>query len=108
MKTVTAKTKAWIHQYSSYAPGSDMNDQQVINNLSFSNQDMKTGGWTYAGEAEITVTLVDEKTLVDNKVEALREEAKAIRAEATAKVTRIEGQIQSLLAISCDAELIPA
>jgi hypothetical protein len=56
-------------------------------------------GYTYIGEATITVDVPDEKTLIDSKVEALREEIKTTRADATAKVTQLEGQIQQLLAI---------
>lgn len=56
-------------------------------------------GYTYIGEAEVTVEVPDVRELVDNKIESLRSQAIAIRAEATAKCTAIEGQIQNLLAI---------
>jgi hypothetical protein len=106
MKTVTMKTKAWITQYSRVSP-KDLIEGR-LNNLTFHTGNMKDCGWTFVGEAEVSVQVPDEKTLIDNKVAALREEAKLIRAEATANVTRIEGQIQSLLAITCDSTLVTA
>jgi hypothetical protein len=105
MKTVTMKTKAWITATSSLSP-KDLLEGKSLDRLHFSNHDMLSAGWTFAGDAELTVTVPDEKTLIDNKVKALREEAKTIRAEATAQVTRIEGQIQNLLAITHDAPLV--
>lgn len=56
-------------------------------------------GYTHIGTATIEVNVFDQKEIVANKVDALREEIKATRAKATAKCTEIEGQIQSLLAI---------
>jgi hypothetical protein len=103
MKTVTTKTKAWVTPYSGLSPDDLAHGR--IGGLTY--HDCTSGvpdGWTLAGEAEITVHLVDTKTLIANKVEALRQEAKAVRAEATAKCTRIEGQIQNLLALSFDGE----
>ncbi len=66
---------------------------------------MTASGWTFAGEAEITLQLVDHKALVENKVEALKAEVKSIKAEATMKVTQIERQIQTLLAITYEPEV---
>jgi len=101
MKTVTVETKAWITGYSSLTPA-DLENGRVAG-LIYTDADMKSDGWTLVGTATITVSLVDKDTLIQNKVAALREEAKAIRADATEKVTRIEGQIQNLLAISYTA-----
>lgn len=101
MKTVSATVKAWIAQHSSVSPA-DLLKGERIDDLQFSAVDMSRAGWTQVGTATITVQLTDERTMVSNKVNALREEAKNIRAEATAKVTRIEGQINDLLALSFD------
>jgi len=60
-------------------------------------------GFTLVGTARITLTLLDSDTITTNKISALKEEAKTIRAEATAKVTRIEGKIQQLLCIENSA-----
>lgn len=104
MKTHTVKTKAWATQYCRITP-QELLEGNRIDDLVFGNYDKSPSGWTFIGDAEITVTIPDERTLIDNKVEALREEAKAIRAEATAKVTQIESQIQNLLAISYDDQV---
>lgn len=56
-------------------------------------------GYTFVGEAVVTVEIPDVRELVDNKIVALREEAASIRAEATAKCTAIDSMIQNLLAI---------
>jgi hypothetical protein len=101
MKTVTEKTRAWITPHSSISPQELLNGER-IEALALSSANMESCGWTLVGDAELTVHLLDERKMVDNKVEALREEAKAIRAEATAKCAHIEGQIQNLLALSFD------
>lgn len=101
MKTVTSKTKAWIPEHSSISPKDLLAGN--LQGLIYTTSDMVSVGWTLAGEAEITLYFVGERDLIDNKVAALKEEAKNIRAEATAKCTKIEGQIQELLAISYDA-----
>lgn len=103
MKTISTKCKAWITSRSSVGPD-ELEKGNRITDLAFVNHDMSTQGWTLAGTATISVNLVDRKTLIDNKVDALKKEASAIRAEATAKVTRIESQIQNLLAICYEEE----
>jgi hypothetical protein len=105
MKTVSMKTKAWIASHCSVSP-KDLIEGRDIDSLTFWHGDMTKQGWTLVGEAELIVQVPNEKILIENKVESLREEAKAIRARATAEVTRIEGQIQSLLAITCDSSLV--
>lgn len=95
---ITFKTKAWLSKNSDATPA-DLRTPKGAADLHYSPYDMGRFGDTYIGEATITVEVPDERTLIDNKVEALREEVKATRAEATAKVTKLEGQIQQLLAI---------
>lgn len=98
MTTFNVATKAWLTQYDSTSP-KDLLSGNRLDSLTYSNQKMESAGWTQVGTAEITVQFIDENTMVGNKVNALREEAKTIRAEATAKVTRIEGHINDLLAL---------
>lgn len=105
MTTHKIKTKAWITEYSSISPD-DLEQGNRLDSLIYSSSESIPDGWTCAGDAEIIFTPVDRKTLIDNKVEALKAEAASIRAEAQAKVTRIEGQIQNLLAISYDAKTV--
>jgi hypothetical protein len=98
-RTLSGKTKAWITQHSTIGP-KDLLDEKVIGALAYHSDDMSKYGWTLVGEAEITLHIADEKTLVDNKVAALREELKNVRAEAQAKATRLESQINDLLALT--------
>lgn len=97
MTTITGTVKAWATEYSTFNPRAL--DKTRIDSLGFSDGDMARHGWTLVGEAEITVKLMDHDTLIGNKVEALRAEAANIRAEAMMKCTRIEEQINQLLAI---------
>lgn len=97
MATVTFKTKAWISQYDRHTL-EQLGKPEVAAQLYYSPETLGDG-YTFAGDAVTTLELLDERALVDNKVMALREQAAGIRAEATAKVTRIESQIQQLLSI---------
>lgn len=97
MKIATT-TQAWITESNDVTP-QQLRTPEGIATLFYSPNDMSSIGWTRVGMAAITVDLVDERQLVDNKIASLREQAATLRADATAKVTRIEGQIQQLLAI---------
>ena len=57
-------------------------------------------GYSKVGTAEVTITLHDPDDLIANKVEALRAEKQQTLADAQAKATRLERQIQQLLAIT--------
>jgi hypothetical protein len=69
-------------------------------------QDMTTCGWTLIGQAEVTVTLHDKAKIVDRQINILREEIKNVREQAELKVEQLSGQIQSLLALTCDSVVI--
>ena len=73
--------------------------EKLINKVQFYNGDMSKEGWTYIGDADVTMHMIDKKTIVDNKVASLKEQAKTIRATATRDCLRIEDQINQLLAI---------
>jgi hypothetical protein len=77
--------------------------ERVASFLSYRN-DKPSAKYVKVGRARITVELIDERAIVDNKVEALKEEKREVLATAQAKATQIEKQIQSLLAITCDVE----
>ena len=95
---VTFETKAWISEYNSKTP-EELRTPEGATTLHYADCDLSGHGYTFAGIANVTLALLDAHALVDNKVASLREQAANIRAEATAKVTRIEGQIQQLLCI---------
>jgi hypothetical protein len=56
-------------------------------------------GWTYVGEAEVTLHLVDDNVLVANKVGALEAEATQLQAETEQRLIEIRRKINTLLAI---------
>lgn len=102
MTIVTGKTNAWITTYSHLTPQHFANPEpEMVNHLAFAEpgNDMTSAGWTLVGEATITVNFINADELIGNKVAALRAEAANIRAEATAKCTRIEDQINQLLCL---------
>lgn len=99
MRTVTAETTAWLT--GGYGPESLNGDHvDVIGTLSYYQHDMTMRGWTKVGTATITVQIEDEEKIVENKIESLKAEKNSILAEAQMKATKIDGQIQNLLAIT--------
>jgi hypothetical protein len=98
---VTTQIHAYIAPTSTVTP-QELQTEKGVRRLQFMADDTpywRGLGYTYVGPAEITVDVPDLRELVENKINALREQATTIRAEATAKCTEIEGQIQNLLAI---------
>lgn len=99
MRTVTGTVKVWANQW--IGPD-DLNHENVIQRLTYTNLDMATSNYSLVGSAEITVDFVDQDELILNKVEALRTAQKAARAEAQKMEMQYEKQIQQLLAITMD------
>lgn len=99
-RTITGQCKAWITDLSHLTP------EQLINlndpsELLFTDVDMKDSGWTHVGEATIAVEIfATTEDLIASKVDTLKAQADKIRAEAHREVTRIESQINQLLAIT--------
>jgi hypothetical protein len=98
MKTIKATTKAWLPRHAS--PEDLLGDSvRAVSAMTYSYYEMQHHGWTLVGDAEITVSLVDEDQIILNKVDSLRAEKDKIIADAQVKANAIEGQIQNLLAI---------
>lgn len=99
---VTSTALAFVSPHSHISP-TDLAKPESITGMVFVAEDAvdywTKDGYTQVGTAQITVELLDRDQMVSNKIEALRSQAVNIRAEATAKVTKIEGQINQLLAI---------
>jgi hypothetical protein len=71
----------------------------------FSLCDMRNSGWTYVGEATITVNLIlTPDQLIASKIETLKAQQTKVRAEAQERVNHLEGMIQNLLAITYTPE----
>lgn len=95
MKTTT---KVWLTPYSNTGPKQLLAGD--LTGVSYNNLQMSDQGWTQVGTAEVTVTLFNEKDIINKKVEALKEEIKEAKALAVLTETRLQGQIQELLAIT--------
>ena len=71
----------------------------AVHALSLSGSDMSDYGWAKAGTAQVTVDLLEDDAILAEMVAGLRAKRKSILAEARAEATKIDDQIQSLLAI---------
>ena len=97
---VTTTLHAFLSTHSEASPKTLQTEKGVRSLSFFSDKDYWIKlGYTYIAEATVTVEIPSERELIDSKVAAMREEIKTVRANATAKVTNLEGQIQQLLCI---------
>lgn len=100
MKKIVGATKAWLPDHSSLSP-EDMHGDKAVQELAFCTADMRASGWTYVGEATITVNMVlSPSELVASKIETLKTQQARVRVEAQEKLNRLEDMIQNLLAIT--------
>lgn len=104
MRTITGHTKAWLTEYGNPEALTKEN-VNAVNCVAYANHDMSTAGWTYVGEATITFECVDDDTLIQNKVAALRGELQTLRANTEIKSSELEQKIQKLLAIEFTPEV---
>jgi hypothetical protein len=100
MKKIIGATKAWLPDHSHLSP-EDMHGDKAVQELAFCTADMRASGWTYVGEATITVDMVlTPNELVASKIETLKTQQAKVRVEAQEKLNRLEDMIQNLLAIT--------
>ena len=100
MKKIIGATKAWLPDHSPLTP-EEMQGDKAIQQLSFCTADMKTSGWTYVGEATITVDMMlSPSELIASKIETLKSQQARLRVEAQEKCNLLEDKIQNLLAIT--------
>ena len=101
MKTITAKTTAYLTEYSELGPDDLRTDPEgFVQGASFSKHDMAKAGWTRIGEATVTIEIIDEDELIAAKVDALRGELNSVTAKAYMEAARIESKINKLLALT--------
>lgn len=103
-RTVTGTTKVWLTEHALNIGPKELADPRVVSRLSYSDSEMKSWGWTLIGTAEITLHLVGDREIVENRVDSLRAEQKKVVADAQKKSTEIERQIQTLLAIAYEGK----
>jgi len=104
MKNITGTLKAWLPSNSSFKP-EQLHTEAALSELAFSSFCMRKSGWTYVGEATITVGIILEpEELVASKIETLKAQQTQLREEVQKKLNVLEDQIQNLLAITYVAE----
>ena len=104
MKNITGTLKAWLPSHSQFNP-EQLHTEAALNTLAFSSFCMRKSGWTYVGEATITVDIILEpEELVASKIETLKAQQTRLREEVQEKLNVLEDQIQNLLAITYVAE----
>lgn len=105
MTTITGTLNAYLTQYSTVRP-EDFKDPSptLLGKLHFCTAAHIPADWTLAGEATVTVTLVDRDTLVGNKVDSLRAELAKVKADAYRASMILEDKINKLLAITYETE----
>lgn len=103
-RTITHTTQAWLP--SNKSPNILSHSKAVEELLFYSPPHLEIWqelGYTLVGPATITVEIADKSAIYAAKVESLKAAKKQVLAEAQAKATAIEGEIQKLLAISFEA-----
>lgn len=101
-RTITGKTNVWMHSEYRSPRELEGDPQHAIDMLAFY-QTLTTGGYVQVGTAEITVTIFDQPTMTTRAIASLRAEQQRERAEAEARITKLESKIQQLLAIEAPA-----
>ena len=97
MRTITATVPAYISQCNSIDFLLASDPQSAICQLMLTKTPID--GWVWIGHATVTLEIADDTEINAELVETLRAVQKQIQADVGKRVTEIEQQIQSLLAI---------
>lgn len=97
MRTITDTVPAYISQYNSITCLLANEPKSAICQLILTKT--PRDGWVWIGHATVTLEIADDTEINAELVETLRAVQKQIQADAGKRVTEIEQQIQSLLAI---------
>lgn len=97
-KTITGEVGAFL--YSVCNGPEDLAGEHALQALFFSHSNHTGADWVKVGTAQVTVTLLDHDKMMAGQIEALRKEQTKVQADAQAEVTKLERQIQQLLAIT--------
>ena len=104
MNHVTGTLKAWLPDHSSLSPD-QIATPEALESLVFTKHCMRSAGWTYEGDATITVDLIlSTQQLVASRIETLKAQQVKIRGEAQERVNELEKMVQNLLAITYVSE----
>jgi hypothetical protein len=101
-RIITGTTGVWLTQYSSIGPKelAESDGERLVNGFQYGSHDMTGSGWTRIGEAQVHITLKSTDEILLSKVDALKAQKTKLQAETQEEITRIDEQIQNLLAIS--------
>lgn len=104
-RIISGKLFVSLSEYSDPERLQSDDEKVVIHALTFTTFDMAgTNGYSKAGTATVTVELDDGKELIENKAESLRAEITKVRADAENAITRLTEKLNSLLAITNEAQ----
>lgn len=98
-RTITAEVPAYLFSICYGPQDLQRPDAEVASLLTLRDMSHATD-YVRVGTAQVTIELADESEIVANKVEALKAQKQQTLADAQAKATAIESQIQQLLAIT--------
>ena len=109
MTKITGDAVALVSKYTRFDPSNpaatEVSQFTFVDARALDESGKLTGFWAaegyiYAGHAAIEVRLLPQADITARAVETLKQQKMQVLADAQAKATQIEGQIQSLLAIA--------
>lgn len=113
--TITGRVAVLVSKYASFDlndTGKTPVDQFAYVSPNYINKDgnlnhdwAKDGKYRHVGWADISIQILPVKQMMSSAISALEAEKKHVLATAQAEATRIEVEIQKLLAITYDAEV---
>ena len=108
MTKITGDAVALVSKYTRFDPANPektaADEFSIVSKDSMTNEgalraDWAKDGYILVGMARIEIELLPQKEITTKAVATLRQQKEQVLATAQAEATRIEGQIQSLLAI---------
>jgi hypothetical protein len=61
---------------------------------------MSSHGWTYVGNAKITLELLEDDAILNSKISTLKAQKQKVQADAFVQANEIDEEIQKLLSIT--------
>jgi hypothetical protein len=99
-RTITTEVFAIASPYSRLTP-EDLRSGDIGSQLMYCTTDMASAeGYIVVGKGTVTVELYTPNDVAASQVQSLREQVKAVQAEAQLKVNRLEDQIRNLQALT--------
>jgi len=106
MRVITGDMKVFLSQWADPEQLKE-SDEKALRQVSLTHCDLG-GGYTFIGTAKVVIEIVDENTIILNKVDSLKRELQTVRAKAQKEVNDLEDKIQQLLAITCNTVEVEA